>query len=184
MEATISYVANYGLENVTTKKIATTIQISEGSIFNNFPNKKTLLVSCLYYIDSKIDEVLKVVPSHGLNIKKYATNMWYEYYGFLVSHRDYAKFYIQFRQSSYYNDETIAGQDQSFGFFASLIKKNIRRIGFNPDFFWTYIIESTLSFAVHVADGGLPGTPKDVDRMFNLIAYGVLGTIKKAPKDE
>ena len=183
MEATISYVANYGLEKVTTKKVADTIHISEGSVFNYFPNKRALLVNCLSYIDNQIDAILKGVPSHGLNLKKHAKAMWYSYFEFLASHRDYTKFYLQFRQSSYYDRETIAEQNNSYNFFMKVIQKNIHLIGINPDFFWTYLIESTMSFALHVADGGLPNTQKDVDRIYNLMAYGFMGPIKKEKDD-
>lgn len=183
IEATISYVATYGLENISTKKIASSIHISEGTIFNNFSTKRILLVSCLNYIDGKIDAELKQAPSYGLNLKKHMKAMWYSYFHFLASHRDYTKFYIQFRQSSYYDEETIKGQDNSYNFFTKIIQKNIRLLGFNPDFFWTYIIESTMNFALHVADGGLPDTPKDIDRIFNLMAYGFIGIIKKHEED-
>ena len=48
IEATILYVANNGLENVTTKKVALDMGISEGTIFNNFASKKALLEACLF----------------------------------------------------------------------------------------------------------------------------------------
>lgn len=177
-EATISYVAAYGLENVTTKKVATAMGISEGTIFNNFPSKKILLVECLYHIDNQIDAVFHDVPFHGINLAKNINHIWHAYFEYLVTHGDYARFYRQFRQSSYYDASVIAGQDKSFSFFTSLISKNVHRFGFNPDFYWTYIIETTLNFAIRVVDGTLPGTPKDVERIYGLICYGFIGNLK------
>ena len=181
-EATIDYVAAYGLENVTTKKVALAMGISEGTIFNNFPNKKTLLVECLYYIDTKIDDVLKSIPFQGINISKSIYNLWSTYFNYLVEHASYAKFYRQFRQSSYYKDEVIAGQDRSFSFFTRLIHQNVKYFGFNTDFYWVFIIETTLNFAVRVADGDLPGTQKDIERIYGLISHGFIGSLRIGKK--
>lgn len=184
-EATITYVAEYGLENVTTKKVALSLGISEGTIFYHFPNKKALLTACLYYIDSQIDQALKTVPFRGLNISKNIRNMWYTYFSYLVTHSSYTKFYRQFRQSSYYSREVMAGQNQSFSFFVKVIQKNAQYFGFNPEFYWVFIIETTLTFAIRVADGDLPGTPKDIDRIYSLISHGFIGNLdikKRGPK--
>lgn len=178
IDATIEYVANFGLENVTTKKVATSMGISEGTIFNNFANKKTLLIECLYFIDSRIDQTLKNVKFQGLSITKNIRGLWYDYFNFLAQHGSYAKFYRQFRQSSYYTEEVMAGQNQSFAFFTKYIKKNAHYFGFNPDFYWTFIIETTLNFAVRVSDGTLPGKAEDIDRIYGLISHGFIGSLE------
>lgn len=183
MEATIHYVADYGLENVTTKKVATSMGISEGTIFNNFPNKIALLTACLYFIDQQIDATLKAVPFQGLNLKKNAKEIWYCYFNFMLEHKGYARFYRTFRQSSHYTPEVIQGQDQSFSFFTKLIQKNVKLFGFNPDLYWVYIIGTTLNFAVRIEDGSIPGTPKDIEHIYNLISYGFLGGFSKAAID-
>lgn len=182
-EATINYVAAYGLENVTTKKVALSMGISEGTIFNNFPNKKALLAECLYYIDSQIDAALRAVEFSGINISKNIRHMWYAYFNYFVEHWTYAKFYRQFRQSSYYDSEVTTGQEQSFSFFSVFIRKNAALFGFNPDFYWTFLIETTLNFAVRVAEGSLPGTPKDIERIYRLITHGFIGNLKLGRKD-
>lgn len=179
IEATINYVAEHSLENVTTKKIATNLGISEGSIFNYFPSKKALLTSCLNYIDSKIDGVLKSAPFQGLSIKKNLKGMWMCYFLFLIENGNYSKFYRQFRQSSYYDADVIHGQDSSYSFFTKIIQKNIHLLGFNPDFYWVYIIETTLNFAIRIVDGELPGEPKDIERIYNLMSHGFVGIVKK-----
>lgn len=182
-EATISYAAEYGLENVTTKKVALSIGISEGTIFNNFPNKKALLTACLHYIDRQVDSALKAVVYDGLNIKKNIRLLWFAYFNYFVEHWPYAKFYRQFRQSSYYDMEAKIGQNSSFSFFARFAKNNSHFFNFNQDFYWTFLIETTLDFAVRVAEGTLPGTPKDIERIYGLITYGFIGNLKLGKKD-
>lgn len=183
IEATISYVAEYGLENVTTKKVALSLGISEGTIFNNFANKRALLTACLYYIDNRIDEALKHVSFHSLSLKKNLRQMWYAYFEYLTAHRAYAKFYFQFRQSSYYTQEVIDGQSRSFSFFTKFIKKNSSLFAFNPDLYWVFVIETTLNFAIRVADKTLPGTPEDIERIYSLLSNGFLGSIRIGKTD-
>lgn len=178
IEATILYVANYGLENVTTKKVALDMGISEGTIFNNFANKRTLLIACLYYIDRQVDTVLKGVSFKEIHITKIIRKMWFAYFNYFVEHWPYARFYCQFRQSSYYDEDVIEGQCQSFSFFSKFLRQNAHRFGFNTDFYWVFIIETTLNFAVRVANGTLPGTPEDVEWIYGLISHGFLGNLK------
>ena len=75
IEATILYVANNGLENVTTKKVALDMGISEGTIFNNFASKKALLEACLFYIDRQVDAVLKGISFKEIHITKIIRKM-------------------------------------------------------------------------------------------------------------
>lgn len=46
VDAAISLCAEIGLENMTTRKLADYIGISEGSIFNNFASKPELMCAC------------------------------------------------------------------------------------------------------------------------------------------
>ena len=178
IEATILYVANNGLENVTTKKVALDMGISEGTIFNNFASKKALLEACLFYIDRQVDAVLKGISFKEIHITKIIRKMWFAYFYYFVEHWPYAKFYCQFRQSSYYDEEVMDGQGKSFSFFSKFLKQNAHRFGFCPDFYWVFIIETTLNFAVRVANGTLSGTPEDVERIYGLISHGFLGSLK------
>ncbi|MDD3338638.1 MAG: TetR/AcrR family transcriptional regulator [Lachnospiraceae bacterium] len=175
LEASISLAAQNGLEHFTTKKAAALLNISEGTIFNNYPNKTALLVACLYHIDRQIDVVLKSVPLHLRTVPSYVHDMWYAYFEFLAVHGDYAKFYIQFRTSSYYTSEVIAGQNQSLSFFSKFLKSHMELFHVDANIFWTYIIETTMNFAVHVASGQIPCTQKEIDAMYRLISNGIKG---------
>lgn len=183
MEATIHYVAAYGLETTTTKKIATSMGISEGTIFNNFPNKPTLFSECLYYIDKQIDPLLKLTPMELLHPSQAIHDLWFRYFNFLLEHGDYAKYYRQYRQSSYYDANVVAGQDSSYSLFVKLIHQNSHFFKFNPDFYWVFIIETTLNFAVRIIDGNLPGTPKDIERIYGLISHGFIGNMHFGKKE-
>ena len=177
LEATIDFVAAQSLENITTKKIAMNLGISEGSIFNYFPNKKTLLAHCFYYINDKINEVLNSTLFQGdprsANIKE----LWLHYFLYLISHGNYTKFYRQFKQSSYY-DKSIKEQDDFYSFFIKIIPKKNRLTSFNPIIYWVYFIETTLNFAIRIIDGELPGEPSDINEIYNLMFHGFIGIFK------
>lgn len=174
-EATINLVAENGLENFTTKKAASQIGISEGSIFNNYPNKTSLLVDCLYSIDSEIDEALKSVPFHLTSFTSYVHDLWYTYYHFLVKNGNKTKFYRQFRHSSYYTKEVIAGQDKSFHFFSDFLRNNESAFSIKSDIFWVFVIETTLNFAIRVVDHEIEENDKSTDAMYDLIIHGISG---------
>ena len=157
--------------------------ISEGTILKNFKNKKALLHACLYYIDRQVDVVLKGVSFQEIHITKIISKMWYAYFYYFVEHWHYARYYCQFRQSSYYDEEVMKGQKKSFSFFSEFLRLNAHRFGFCPDYYWVFIIETTLNFAVRVANGTLSGTPEEVERIYGLISNGFLGSLKLHPGD-
>jgi AcrR family transcriptional regulator len=178
IEATIHLVAKNGLENLSTRKITSECNISEGSLFYHFNGKTDLLVQCLYHIDEEIDHALQQVHVNLLSLKKSVRLLWFTYFDFLIHHRDYTQFYMQFRHSSYYTDDVIHGQDKSYSFFTELLKKVLPALNINTDIFWVYVIETTLNFAIRVSDGQLPCTDQDKDKYFSLIANGIGGVFK------
>ncbi|MDD3279641.1 MAG: TetR/AcrR family transcriptional regulator [Lachnospiraceae bacterium] len=178
-EAAIELVAKNGLENFTTKKVAVKMGISEGSIFNNYPNKIALLTDCLYAIDHEIDSVLKSVPLRITALTSYVHDLWYAYFGYLLANPNKAKFYLSFRHSSYYTKEVIKGQDTSFSFFSMLLKNHVEIFKISSDIFWVYMIETTLNFAVRMADGNLEPTELSVNSVYQLLIHGIAGIYKK-----
>ncbi|MCR2032656.1 TetR/AcrR family transcriptional regulator [Anaerofustis stercorihominis] len=175
LENTIDYVANHGLENVTTKKVANEMNISEGTILYHYKNKKTLLRECLYYVDNKIDGALKEVSFWGFNLPKGIKELWFKYFEYLIAHGNYTKFYLSYRQSSYYDEETMKGQNKSFAFFIKIVKKVMPKLGADPDIFWVYLIETTLNFAVRVSDKQIENNDKNIEKIFKIIFYGING---------
>ncbi len=178
LEAAIDYVADNGLENVSTRKVAALAGISEGSIFNNYATKAELLSACLFRIDAEIDAVLKTAPINLLRLRSSVKNLWYAYFNYLITHRSNTKFYLQFRQSSYYDESVIRGQDKSFSYFAALSSSNSGLFGVNSDIFWVYVIETTLNFAVRVVDGALPSDEESIEKYYNLIIKGISAYFK------
>ena len=175
IDATILIVALDGIENVTMRKISSECGISVGSMFNYFENKENLLVESLYHIDNQINDEMVAVTIDDNNVRKGIRKLWYRYFNFLIAHPDYVKYYRAIRHSAYFTEEVVAGQDKSLSFFLSFIKRYSNEFKEDAQTFWVYVVEITLSFAVRVVDGHLPGTDADIERYFHLIAYGMEG---------
>ena len=183
LEAAIHYAAQNSLENVSAKKIANSMGISDGSIFKNFSTMPELLTQCLYHIDRKIDAALQEVQLDPSDLQSSLWHIWSTYFRYLTAHGDYAIYYRQFRQSSYYDEKVVAGQDSSYSYFAAFVQKNVPKLGIDPDVFWVYVIGTTLNFAIRVASGQLPGTPADEAGYYALIFCGVRGFAEKRGVD-
>lgn len=176
--ATIHLVAQNSLENLTTRKVAAECGVSDGYLFNYFENKTDLLTKSFFHIDNEIDAELKKVHINVLAPKKTIHELWMTYFNFLVENGDYAKYYRQFRHSSYYTPQAIEGQNESYKNFITVIAKGNGLFNIEMDIFWVFVIETTLNFAVRVYDKQLPCSEKDKEKYFAMLAYGMNGIIK------
>lgn len=175
LKATIAYSAEHGLENVSAMKIARSIGISDATIFNNFGSMASLFAECLYYIDRKIDAQLASTPLASPEMSHVSHALWLSYFNYLVNNNCDAKFYRQMRHSSYYSDDVISHELQAYAFFASFIEKNTHLIEADQYTMWTYIIETTLNFAIRVADGRFKSDSASVDSYYRLVFSGLNG---------
>ena len=175
LKATIAYSAEHGLENVSAMKIARSIGISDATIFNNFGSMASLFAECLYYIDRKIDACLASTPLTSPEMSHVSHELWLSYFNYLVDNNRDAKFYRQMRHSSYYSDDVISHELQTYEFFSDFVGKNTHLIEANQYTMWTYIIENTLNFAIRVADGRFKSDSDSVDSYYRLVFFGLNG---------
>lgn len=178
----IKSAAQNGLFYVSTAEVAASLSISEGTIFNNYKTKQDLLTACFESIDREMDAVLSKVHFQGFSIKRNITAMLDAYMDYWISHPDNAAFYSEFRHSAYYTQEIVDRQNDSFSFFIKLIQKNKQVFNINIDLFWTFAIETSLNFAVRIANGTLPGDQKSREQMYSLLFYGLSAAFKKDSK--
>ena len=177
LEITIAQTAREGLENLSTRRIAKECGISEGSIFHYFHSKPELLAACFYHVDRQVDAQLKQVDVKLFSLRRNIRELWFLYFGYFASHGDHAKFYSQFRHSSFYTRDVMRGQTESFAFFNHFVELNKSAILIRSEVFWEFVIDTTLNLAVNVADGKFPDSPKDRERYFTLIAKGMGGVL-------
>jgi AcrR family transcriptional regulator len=73
LDAALEVFKEYGFEKATTKKIAEKAEVSEGTLYNYFKNKRDILLNLFYIIrDNTTDNITKF-PNYAGDIKKLLT---------------------------------------------------------------------------------------------------------------
>lgn len=173
MNVAIELIAEKGIKNFTAKKAALQCGISEGSVFSNFKSKENLLYQCLQYIDLQLDEKLKEAQWLDNDRFQSLKNLWDVYYEFLIVNPKFAKFYNQYRHSSYYNRQIMTGQIKNFKYLVSLIQKFEVFKTYGYVVFWSFAIESTINFITRIFDGLIENTEKNKYDFFALLFNGI-----------
>ncbi|MEG2648342.1 MAG: TetR/AcrR family transcriptional regulator [Anaerovoracaceae bacterium] len=178
-EATIKIVAKEGLENFSAKKTATKLDISEGTIYNNFPNKKSVLAGCMYSIDKELDAILQAVP-RPQSFKEYTKYLWVAYFDYFMENPNKALFYQQFRTSNYYDEEVSKGQRKSFTFITQFLIENMKYIKIkDPMIFWAHYVSGTLNFVCYYIKTNQIPTREDIQTIMQLMYEGIFSVFSE-----
>lgn len=195
MNAAIKIVAERGFEGFTTKRWAATAGVAEGSLYYHFKSKNDLLEQTFYYIDqevaglySDVTDVHKKIDSPKV-LSDYLIDGWKRYYDYLVGNPDKTLFYYRYLTSPRYTEKI---QKAQFSYFASFQKRMNQNEALkavservNWSVLWTYVVETTVSFAFRVVTGGIENTKENAHQMLKLSMKGLLGILSDdSPKNE
>lgn len=174
IEAPIELCAAVSLENVTTRKIAALLGISEGSIFNYFSSKPDLLLACFAHIDTLAEAAVTAASMEGDDFFCGLRQLLDAYLDFFVKHPAYTKFYCQMRLSSYFPARHLAENASSF---STLLK---RMSDYDPlltkDSPLSHMIgEIALNLALQIVCGIVPASQEVRDNTFSLLFFGLQG---------
>lgn len=174
IEATIKLSAAVSLENVTTRKVAALLGISEGSIFNYFPSKSELLLSCFYYIDAYAEAAVLEVSMEGEDFFGGFRQLLNAYVDFFLQHPDYTKFYCQMRHSAYFESYRLVQDAPSFAALLGRMADYDPLLA--PDSALSPMIgEIALGLALQIVCGVVPSSQKVRDKTFSLLCFGLQG---------
>lgn len=189
MNAAIKIVAERGFEGFTTKRWASTAGVAEGSLYYHFKSKNDLLEQTFYYIDHEVADLYSDVTDvfgkirDGKDLAAYLTDGWKRYYEYLVKNPEKTLFYYRYLTSPRYNENV---QKSQFAYFASFQKQLDQnpKLGYlkdkaNWNILWTYVVETTVSFAFRVVTGSIENTDENFEQMLNLSMHGLLGILSK-----
>lgn len=194
MNAAIKIVAERGFEGFTTKRWAATAGVAEGSLYYHFKSKDDLLEQTFFYIDSEIAELYSDVTDVYKDVKspeelsKYLIDGWKRYYNYLVSNPERTLFYYRYLTSPRYNEKVQKSQFAYFASFQKWIKSNealsklSKKVNWNV--LWTYVVETTVSFAFRIVTGGIEKTDENARQMLMFSMHGLLGVITDAEQKE
>lgn len=184
MNAAIKIVAGGGFEGFTTKKWASIAGVAEGSLYLHFKSKDDLLEQTFFYIDHQIAAVFDrfVKKTDFSNLELLVSQLWDEYFGFLIDNPEATLYYYRFRTTPRYNVEVQREQFTYFGSFIGIMNKLndimelYKKISWNV--LWTYVIDTTTAFAFRVITGGIPNNDSTEKMMLGLFEDGILGIFK------
>ncbi len=187
MDAAVKIVAEYGLEGFTTKKWASTAGVAEGSLYYHFKSKNDLLDATFSQIDQEIIDVFFQVRSEYPvirdldGVKEIVTAAWKRFYEYLMQHPGRTVFYFRYRTSPRYN-QTV--QKQQFERYQKIPEaltdiKSVIRDQQQADWkiVWTYVMDSTVTFAFRILTGGLEYTEANIQQMARLFTTGIYGML-------
>lgn len=186
MEATINIIAEKGLAGFSMKQVTTKVGCSEALIYKHFSTKEKLLYSCFEQIhmqiahlfdDYRMPENITMETAYGV-----ICDMWKIYFRFLVSNGNNTMFYFAYRDSAYVRDmydrdneaqgsyfkpfmSVMGSLDSSYGIMGAMAQ----------EFVWTFVLDTTGTFAKRVIRGELPNTEDTEDQVFYLLFKGIYG---------
>lgn len=174
IEATIELSAAVSLENVTTRKIAGELGISEGSIFNYFPSKSELMLSCFSHIDALAEAAIRETVLEAKDFFDGFRQLLGTYIDFFVQRPAHTKFYCQMRYSSYFESPHCLREAPSFAALRA------RMADYDPlldsDSALSYaIVEIALGLALQIVCGHVPSAQEAREKTFALLCYGLQG---------
>ncbi|MGD0710136.1 MAG: TetR/AcrR family transcriptional regulator [Bacteroidales bacterium] len=70
LDAALVVFKEYGFEKATTKKIAERAEVSEGTLYNYFKNKRDILISLFKIIKERTSNNITILPNHAGDINK------------------------------------------------------------------------------------------------------------------
>ncbi len=175
MKAAIELTADYGIENVTVRRIADMLGYSEATLYRHFGSRDELLTEAFISVDSKISSRFLDSPhlkEASDDVMSAIHLIWHDVYRYLLDNPKETIFLIRFRYSSLYSEvrsrrKAYDGSfDEAVAFIGSASKADdFTYKGFLPN----YIFELTLCFAVKVISGVFPDTEQTAEKLWKVI---------------
>lgn len=187
MEATMEIVAEIGFASFSMKKVTTRIGVAEGLIYKHFSTKDNLFYCCFELMHKQIAALFDTIrlpsdisESDTENLIFYIKQLWMNYFSFLVQNKHRTLYYFDYRDSTYM--EEIRAHDAEAGgtYFKNFVNifcglDKILHIyeRVNPDYLWTYILDTSGIFAKRIIRGELPDGEESYETIYNLIFNGI-----------
>ncbi|MDF3000059.1 MAG: hypothetical protein K0Q48_178 [Bacillota bacterium] len=180
MMAAIEIGAQEGISAVTTRKLAKSCSIAEGTIFFHFGTIKDLLSTAFMKIDKAKAEALSGIERaifDDPDERWVSYEIWRTYLDFWLARPLETKYYASFFRSGLYDYKvhTITEED-GLGTYVKyrdlmegmkILESAYQIIGYVN--IWQYIINTTIGFAIKISDGEIEESEKVKNFIFELI---------------
>lgn len=183
---TIRLVAEDGLSNLTTKKVAQTSGLAEVYIYRYFESKTDLLEQCFQEVELKFGEKIKeiFIGNPEKDITVHAKKMWYGYWNYLIENRELVIFATRFYNSSFFTEEMLEFTRDNFKSLMKEIRSSNKgwtienKEVIEKDLIIQYILNVTSGYAVKVLQGEIDDSEETVEFIFNRIISPILREVK------
>ena len=134
------------------------------------------------YEDALTQISLEELHRIGLEPVEIVHQIWEKYFRFLIQNDYRTLFYFEYWNSRYIKDVMARDGEARSSYFESLdeiIQMGERLFHLSeripPDILWTYILDTSGTFAGRIIRGELPGTDKTIEEIWKLMRGGLSG---------
>ncbi len=172
LHSTIAVIARDGLENATTKAIATEANINEAYIYRIFEDKESMLHEAFVYLDNElVARMLVHMPlmyTKGWDFETRCRALFCAMWGFIIDNRDECLFFLRYYYSSYFRKHSFDDHRARYERVIELITPAFRPRA-NVWMLLNHMLNVMLDFAVKIYDGVLENSDDTAQHIFLVI---------------
>ncbi len=176
LHSTITVVARDGLENTTTKAIATNASVNEAYIYRIFESKENLLREVFAYLDSELVARLlvhlPVMYMAGWDYETRCRALFSAVWGFLTSNRDECLCYLRYFYSPYFRKLSSEEHRARYERVIELVEPAFRPRA-DVWMLLNHMLNIMLDFVVKIFNGELKDSDKTAKHVFTLVFASV-----------
>lgn len=192
MEATMKIIAEQGMTGFSMRQVTDRVGVSEALLYKYFGTKDHLLFHCYLQIEKQIAERLTLSARDGGLSGKTFYRIASDYLHFLVENDYRTLFFFEYRSSRYIKniiEFSPVAKQTFFREFTEMFVRLNEACRFldtvSEEYFWAYVIDTSLMFAKRVIRKELGDREEDFDAAIKLISGGILGLSSGAiPADD
>lgn len=183
IKSAIHTISNVGIDNATTKQLATNAGVNEVYIYRIFGGKDALFKAAFNYVDIEFSNaILKILPltytyEKNIDPEKHFNKTFKLIWQHTLKDKEQCAFFIRYYYSRCY---TADMSEERKKIYAPIIK--LFSIGFlpNTDTWWLFnhILDVIFSSAVKVLRSEIPDNQETEDRIFNLLFFALKPYLK------
>ncbi|MBR0140345.1 MAG: TetR/AcrR family transcriptional regulator [Firmicutes bacterium] len=168
IKETIEVTAEFGLENVTVRRISGKAGVSEAALYRHFKDKEDLINKTFLTIDEEVSEIfydaLMNRPDDGKPFEEVIFEAWKIVFDFLQKEKSKTLFLIRYRYSSLFTDEIRKERVLCSSSYDPLCKLLADNLGGSPDYYRNfavaYVFELCVLFSEKILMGRLERSPE------------------------
>lgn len=182
INSTIHTISNVGIDNATTRQLATNAGVNEVYIYRIFGGKENLFKETFTYVDKDFSTALRsflpMVYNQKHDTETRFKNLFKLVWQYAISDKEKCSFFIRYYYSRCYTNEI--SQERKI-IYAYIIKKFETVFARGTDTWWLFnhILDVIFSSAIKVLRDEIPDNDQTQENIFNLLFPAIKQYFKK-----